>query len=99
MKAAAIRQDRSIPVHEPVKPAHRAYHIIARAQMKMVSIRKLDLAAKLLQVDRAYAALDRRLRADVHENGRLHLPAMRAPELAPARLSFISDNLEHSASS
>ena len=99
LKPAAVRQDRAIPIHEPVKTTHPAHGIVARAQMQVVSVGKLDLAAEILQVKRAHAALDGRLRADIHKDRRLYLAAVRASKFAAPRAAFIFDDLKHTLSS
>ena len=96
LEAAGVRQDRAVPVHELMQSAHLAYHVVTRAEMEMVGVGQLDLTAELLEVQRAHAALDRRLRADVHENRRLHLAAVGALEFAAPGLAFVFDDLEHS---
>ena len=80
-----------------MKAAHGLDRLIAGTQMQMIGIRKLDLRADALEIGSAQRALDRRLRADVHKDRRLHRP-MRAGELAAARLALFFDDLEHSIS-
>ena len=67
--------------------------------MQVVSVGKLDLAAEILQVKRAHAALDGRLRADIHKDRRLYLAAVRASKFAAPRAAFIFDDLKHTLSS
>ena len=88
LEATGVRQDRAVPVHELMQSAHLAHHVVARAKMEMVGVGQLDLAAELLEVQRAHAALDRRLRADVAAVGAL--------EFAAPGLALVFDDLEHS---
>ena len=47
LKAAAVGQDRTIPVHKPMQAAHIAHHLVTGAQMQMIRIGKLHLTANL----------------------------------------------------
>ena len=94
LESAGVGQDRSVPAHELMQPAHIADQLVARADVEMVGVGKLDLAADLAQVIRGEAALDRRLRADVHEYRRLHR-AVRRGVFAPSGVSFELDSFIH----
>ena len=48
LKTAAVGKDRTIPGHKAVQSAHITDQTIARANMQMVGIGELDLAADLL---------------------------------------------------
>ena len=48
LKAAAVGQDRTIPVHKPVQTAHITHYLIAGTQMQMIHIGKLHLTADFL---------------------------------------------------
>ena len=70
LKTAAVGQDRPVPVHEPVQPAHRLHHLRPRPQKQMVGVGQHDLGAgafDLLGRER----FDRGLRADRHEGRRV----------------------------
>ena len=94
LESAGVGQDRSVPAHELMQPAHIADQLVARADVEMVGVGKLDLAADLAQIIRGEAALDRRLRADVHEYRRLHR-AVRRGVFAPSGVSFELDSFIH----
>ena len=79
---------------EAVKAAKLANQCVARPDMKMIGVGKLYLAADLLQILRRKRAFDRGLRADVHENRRLH-PTVRRVKNAAAGMSGLLDDLEH----
>ena len=98
LKASAVGQDGSVPAHEPVQTAHRTHHLIARTQVQVIRVGKLDLAADVLEVKRAQAAFDRRLRADIHKYRRLHFAAVGAAEFAAPGFAFIFDYLKHKVS-
>ena len=48
LKTAAVGQNRSVPVHKFVQPAHIAHHLVAGTQVQMVGVGKLNLAADFL---------------------------------------------------
>ena len=79
-----------------MEAAHLPHHLVTGTEMQVVGVGQLDLTAELLEVQRAHAALDRRLRADVHENRRLHLAAVGTLEFAAPGLALVFDDLEHS---
>ena len=87
LKSARVGQHRAVPAHELVQTAHLTNDLIARANVKMVGIGQLDLAAKLLEVERIDRALDRAGRADVLKDRGLHHAVCRA-EFAAARAAF-----------
>ena len=92
LKAAAVGEDRPVPGHEAMQPAHLLYQSVAGPDVKMIGVGQLDLAADLSEIARRKRALDRALRADVHKDGRLHRPVRRR-ELAPAGVSGLLDQL------
>ena len=87
LKAARVGQHRAVPPHELVQAAHRLDDLVARADMQVVGVGQLDLAAQLLEVERIDRALDRARRADVLEDRRLH-NAVRGAEFAPASFAL-----------
>src|SRR6202790_5827743 len=89
LEAARIGQNRMRPGHELVQPAESAHSFMPRTQIQMISIGENDLDAQLFE--RLVAqALYGRLRADRHEERRLHRPAGRIQNAAPrpSRSSF-----------
>ena len=77
----------ALPAHELVQAAHLTDDLIARANVQMVGIGQLDLAAKLLEVERIDRALDRAGRADVLKDRGLHHAVCRA-EFTATRAAF-----------
>ena len=98
LKAAGIREDRTVPAHELVEAAHGAHHVVAGAQVQVVGVGQLDLRAQtLLQINGTDAALDGCLCAHVHKDRRLYLTAVGAGEHAAPRFSLFFDDLEHNS--
>ena len=89
LKAAAVGQDGTVPGHELMQAAHLFDERIARADMQVIGVRQLDLTADLLQVARRESALDRALRADVHEDRSLHCAVRRLQLTAPRAALFL----------
>ena len=88
LESAAVRQDCAIPMHELVQAAGLLDEVHARPQEKMVRIGKNDAGAKALQFVRRNA-LDRRLRADRHENRCRETPVRRVQNARARARSFI----------
>ncbi len=83
MKAAGVGEDRPVPAHERVQPAHLADDLVAGAQVQVVRVAEDHLraqGAEIVGVER----LDRRQRAHRHERGRVDAP-VRCGEDAGAR--------------
>ena len=71
LKAAAVGQDRPRPIDKPVQPAGGADDVQARAEVEVITVAEDDLGAHLAQFARVHR-LDAALRADGHEDGRIH---------------------------
>ena len=84
LKTAAVGQDRTVPCHKPMKPAHIANQLIARPNMQVIGIGQFDLASDLLEIFRRQSALNCRLCTDVHEHRRLHRAVRRLKGAAPS---------------
>ena len=52
LKSAGIGQNRAVPRHEFVQAAEIMHGLVARAQMEMIGIGKLDLTPYLFEVAR-----------------------------------------------
>ena len=52
LKASGISEYRPMPVHELVEPAEVMYHLVARSQVKMISVAKFHLSSYGLQIRR-----------------------------------------------
>ena len=87
LEAAAVREYGAVPGHEFVQPAEGFDEPVAGADVQVVGVRELYLAADILQVAGGERALYRALRADVHEYRRLRR-AVRAGKLAAPRASL-----------
>ena len=95
LEAAGVREDGAVPADELVEAAHLPHHLIAGAQVEVIGVGELDLAAHFLQVVGTDTALDGALGADVHEDRGLHGAAVGALEFAPPGLSLGFDDFEH----
>ena len=90
LEAAAIGQDRLVPVHELVQSAKLLEDIHARPQEKMICVGEDDVGAHRIEIARCYG-LDRGLRADRHVLRRLDgaMAGRQASTARPAaRISF-----------
>ena len=98
MKAAAVRQDGAIPTHELVEAAQRLHRLVAGAEVQVVGVAQLDLAAQLVpQVESVDAALDGGLGAHVHEHRRLYHAAVGTLELSPPGAALFFNDFEHTS--
>ena len=70
LEAARVGQDRPVPGHEPVQAAEPLDPLVARPQVEVVRVGQDDRRADLDEVV-GMERLDRRVRADRHELGRL----------------------------
>ena len=95
LEAAGVREDGAVPADEFMEASHLPHHLVARAQVEVIGVGELDLAAHLLQIVGADAALDGPLGADIHEDGGLHRAAVGALELTPPGLPLSFDDFEH----
>ena len=68
LKAAAVGEDGAIPAHELMKSSHLPHHIVAGAQVQVIGVGELDLAADLLQVQGGHRPLDGGQGAHVHKD-------------------------------
>ena len=78
-----------------MQAAHLLDHIVAGAQMQMIGVGQLDLAADVLEIKGAEPALDGRLGAHVHKHRCLHHAAVGAAELAPPGAALFFNDLKH----
>ena len=76
LEAAAVGENRLVPIHELVQAAGGADDVEAGPQVKVVGVAQEDLRAHLAQLARI-KRLDAGLRADGHEHGRLNDAARR----------------------
>ena len=85
LKAAGIRQDRPVPVHEFMQAAQFIYDLVSRPHVQMIGVRKLHLAADGLQILRGDRAFDGGSRAHVHKDRRLDdaVHGLKAAALGP----------------
>ena len=90
LKAAGVRQDRPVPVHEPVQAAELPDQLVAGAHMQMVGVGELHLGADLAQVVGGNRALDGAHRAHVHEHRGLDgaVDGLHLRPLGPAVLCY-----------
>ena len=82
LEPARVRQDRALPAHETVNAARAPENLRPGTQQQVVGIREQDLRARVLQRLRKLR-LHRGLRADRHEERRLHLVVQRAKRRGP----------------
>ena len=72
LEAAAVGQDRTIPIHKAVQAACFLHQGFAGAQMQMIGIGQQNLRADLLHLAAGHG-LDAGLRAHWHIDGRLNI--------------------------
>ena len=86
LEAARIGQDRAVPVHEPVQPAEPLDPVVPGPQVQVVRVGQDDRRARVADVV-GRQGLDRRVRADGHELGRLDdaVGQRQAPGPGPGR--------------
>src|SRR5208282_1171337 len=92
LEAARVRENSSIPRHEPVQPAHPANRFNTRTQIKMIGIAEQNLDVKFFE-HILRDALDRSQGSDRHEHRRLYL-SVRSDQLAGAGGPSASINLQ-----
>ena len=69
LEAAAVRQNGAVPVHELMQPPCARDELVAGTHIEVIGVGEDDLRADLFEVAREHA-LDGRLRADGHIDGR-----------------------------
>src|SRR5271156_3773738 len=92
LKTTRVGENRPLPRHEPVQPAHPSNRFDPRPQKKMIGIRKQNLDAKLFQ-HILRNALNRTERSHRHEHRRLNF-SMRSDEPASASSTAGGFNLQ-----
>ena len=95
LKAAAVGQDGTRPVHKLMQSAHVVNQIIARAQVQMVGVGQLDLAVHItLQLNGGYAALYGGAGTDIHKHRGLDIPVYGVQDAAPCA-TVLGENFKH----
>ena len=86
LEAARVGQDRAVPVHEPMQPAEPRDPVVAGPQVQVVRVGEDDRGARVADVV-GRQRLDRRVRPDRHELGRLDdaVGQRQAPGPGPGR--------------
>ena len=84
LKSAAVGKHGAIPIEKLMYPAELVNDILARADMKMICVGKLHLAADPFQIAGGYGALYRGACADIHKHRRENI-AVNGAENACAR--------------
>ena len=84
LKSAAVGKHGAIPIEKLMYPAELVNDILARADMKMICVGKLHLAADPFQIAGGYGALYRGTCADIHKHRRENI-AVNGAENACAR--------------
>ena len=80
-----------------MQAAHLPHHLVGGAQVQVVGVGKLHLAANVFQVSGAECALDGTLGTDIHKNGSLN-HTVGAGKYTPAGFPFCFFQLKHSYS-
>ena len=73
LESAGVRQNGTIPIHKLMQAAEIVYELVARTNVQVVSIGKLDLTIYVNKVNGGNAALDSGASSDVHKNGSLYI--------------------------
>ena len=87
LETAAVGQDSLFPVHEFMKSPGFLDQVVARPQEQVIRIAENDLSAHIVKFFRRQR-LDRRLRADRHEHGRLEGAVRRAQNPGAGAVTF-----------
>ncbi|MNT34611.1 hypothetical protein D3C72_1706050 [compost metagenome] len=82
LEAAAIGEDRPLPIHEVMQPAQACHPLGARPQHQVIGIAEQDICASLPHLVRIHG-LDCARRAHRHEGRRLDIAARRVDAAAP----------------
>ena len=72
LKSTGVRQNRAVPGHKLVQAAHLTHHLVGGAQMQVVGVGQLHLAADVLQILGTESAFYGTLGAHVHKYRGLH---------------------------
>ena len=86
LKAAAVRENGPVPIHEGVQAARLFHQLVAGAHVKVVGVGQNNLRARFFEIARK-DALYGRLRADGHIDGGFYIPVGRVQN-ACARARF-----------
>ena len=81
LEPAAVRQDRTIPVHEPMEPASLFHDLVTRPQIQMIGVGQNDLSPHLLHLFRAHG-FHSCLGTHRHEHRRLNISVWRMDHAA-----------------
>ena len=88
LETAAVCENGSRPIEKLMDTAHIADNVVARTNVEMIGIGKLDLTADFIKILCGDTALDGRGSAHVHENGSLYR-SVNGFKGAAARASFL----------
>ena len=72
LESAAVREYGPVPSRKLVQSAELLYKLVARAQMQMICVAKLNLAVDILEIIRRDRALYRAAGCDIHKSRSLH---------------------------
>ena len=72
LESAAVREYGPVPSRKLVQSAELLYKLVARAQMQMICVAKLNLAVDILEVIRRDRAFYRAAGCDIHKSRSLH---------------------------
>ncbi len=89
LKAAGVGQQRPVPLHEVMQPAHPRDEFIAGAQVEMIGVGQDERRAEFFQIARRHTLHGRR-RADGREDGRGNI-AVRGVEHSGAGAAHLSE--------
>ncbi|CDN43726.1 Uncharacterized protein BN871_DJ_00080 [Paenibacillus sp. P22] len=100
LEAAAVRQNRAVPIHELVQAAGIADQVVARTEPQVIGVAENDMGVHFLELFRAHR-LDGSLGADGHERRRLDdaVRGMDAAEPRPGLLAYFDQFVSYSHSS
>jgi len=94
LKAAGVRQDRSVPVHEFPDSSHFPDDFIPRAEMEMVGVAEFDFRSETFKFRRRDGSLDGTDGSDIHEHRCFDL-SVNGRQDRPFRSSFCFQYLVH----
>ena len=78
-----------------MEAAQLLHQLVAGAEVKMVGVGQLDLAANLFQVMGRHAALNGRLRTHIHKNRGLDSAAVGTGKFSPPGAALGFDHFKH----
>ena len=97
LKSAAVGEDWTVPARKLVKSAEGFNVAVARSEVQVIGVAKLNLALYIFEVKGRHRAFNRTAGRDVHKRRSLK-SAVRRDKLTPASVPFCLNKLKHISS-